>query len=80
MMLLVDGQCGPNLLDTAQQTEESQDAINERLKSGKWGANVHHHRTTTTGAIDHGIDAGRSRNFWYKRPSETVRCDIDLRL
>lgn len=32
MKLLVDGQCGPNLLDAAQQTEKSQHAIYERLE------------------------------------------------
>lgn len=66
MVLLIDGQCGPDLLDTAQQTEESQHAIDERLEGAERRANIHHHGPTSIGAIDHGIDASGGRNSRYE--------------
>lgn len=80
MVLLIDGQCGPDLLDTAQQTEESQHAIDERLEGSERRANIHHHCPGTIGTVDHWIYAGGGRYIRYERPIKAVRSNVDLRL
>lgn len=79
-MLLVDGQCGPDLLDAAQQTEESQHAVDERAEGVERRTDIHHHGSAAVRAVDHRIHASGGRDVRYERPVETVRRDAELRL